>query len=138
MPVAHRSPNRSTALAPTPLQGAVPRDEPAASNRRNFGHLPPGLPLPDLLALGRESLRTFLADEVPALFDAISPIADGTGQHLELRLGAPTWGAPRDSVATCRHAARTYSAPRHVRTHLLRKATGEVVEAPVFLGAFPA
>ena len=62
---------------------------PAARERFSFANLDEVLPLPDLIAIQRDSFKWFLDHGLAETFRDISPIEDFTGQlRLELEFDA--------------------------------------------------
>ena len=119
--------------------------------QKNFGKISSKLPLPDLLAMQKQSFKDFLQEGVPtskrefkglqAVFDDVFPIEapDGsmTLEFLEYNLGTPRYATPTE--ATVRDG--TYSAPLNVKLRLKEKdANGKpkkAVEQEVSLCELP-
>ena len=99
------------------------------------------LPLPDLIAIQRESFDWFLEQGLADTFRDISPIKDFT-ETLQLELEfdpndedlRPT---PKFTVEECKERDMTYSAPIFVRARFINANTGEIKEQTVFMGDFP-
>ena len=72
----------------------------ARSSRLSFAKLPEVQPLPDLLAVQRESFDGFIERGLRQIFEEISPIEDFTG-NLALELTDHRFGDP-----TCRRRSR--------------------------------
>ena len=110
-------------------------------DRYSFANLDEALPLPDLIAIQRESFDWFLDQGLADTFRDISPIKDFT-ETLQLELEfdptdedlRPT---PKFSVEECKERDMTYSAPIFVRARFLNANTGEIKEQTVFMGDFP-
>jgi DNA-directed RNA polymerase subunit beta len=99
------------------------------------------LPLPDLIAIQRESFEWFLKEGLAEAFQDISPIEDYSGQlMLELEYDptdpdlAPV---PKYGVEECKEKDMTYSAPIFVRARFSNRSTFEMKEQTVFMGDFP-
>ena len=114
---------------------------PAARERFSFSNLGEVLPLPDLIAVQRDSFRWFLDNGLAETFRDISPIEDFTGQlRLELEFDAADPDLrppPKFTVDECKEKDMTYSAPIFVRARFMNATTGEIKEQTVFMGDFP-
>ncbi len=109
--------------------------------RFSFANIDEALPLPDLVAIQRDSFQWFLDKGLAEAFDDISPIEDFTGQlSLELEFD-PTdpdlRPPPKFSVEECKEKDMTFAAPVFVRARFLNATTGEIKEQTVFMGDFP-
>ncbi len=109
--------------------------------RYSFANLDEALPLPDLIAIQRESFRWFLQKGLAETFRDISPIKDFT-ETLQLELDfdpddEDLRPPPKFSVEECKEKDMTYSAPIFVRARFMNAATGEIKEQTVFMGDFP-
>jgi len=112
-----------------------------ARERLSFANLDEVLPLPDLIAIQRDSFKWFLDTALADTFRDISPIEDFTGQlRLELEFD-PTdpdlRPPPKFSVEECKEKDMTFSAPIFVRARFMNATTGEIKEQTVFMGDFP-
>jgi len=112
-----------------------------ARERFSFANLDEVLPLPDLIAIQRDSFQWFLDRGMADTFRDISPIEDFTGQlRLELEFD-PTdidlRPPPKFSVEECKEKDMTFSAPIFVRARFMNASTGEIKEQTVFMGDFP-
>jgi DNA-directed RNA polymerase subunit beta len=109
--------------------------------RFSFASLDEVLPLPDLIAIQRESFKWFLEKGLAEAFADISPIEDFTGQlslELEFDPNDPDLRPPpKFSVEECREKDMTYSAPVFVKARFMNAETGEIKEQTVFMGDFP-
>ncbi len=84
-------------------------------DRYSFGNLPEVLPLPDLIAIQRESFEWFLHQGLADTFRDISPIKDFT-ETLQLELefdpdDEDLRPPPKFSVEECKEKDMTFSAP---------------------------
>ena len=109
--------------------------------RFSFANIDEALPLPDLVAIQRDSFKWFLDRGLAETFNDISPIEDFTGQlSLELEFD-PTdpdlRPPPKFSVEECKEKDMTYAAPVFVRARFMNAGTGEIKEQTVFMGDFP-
>jgi DNA-directed RNA polymerase subunit beta len=109
--------------------------------RLSFANIDEALPLPDLIAIQRDSFQWFLEKGLAEAFDDISPIEDFTGQlslELEFDPSDPDLRPPpKFSVEECKEKDMTYAAPVFVRARFLNAGTGEIKEQTVFMGDFP-
>jgi DNA-directed RNA polymerase subunit beta len=114
---------------------------PTTRERFSFANLDEVLPLPDLIAVQRESFRWLLEEGLAETFRDISPIEDYGGElRLELEYD-PTdpdlRPEPKYSVEECKAKDMTYQAPIFVRARFSNRRTGEIKEQTVFMGDFP-
>jgi DNA-directed RNA polymerase subunit beta len=99
------------------------------------------LPLPDLIAIQRDSFQWFLDKGLVETFNDISPIEDFTGRlslELEFDPDDPDLRPPpKFTVEECKEKDMTYAAPVFVRARFMNADTGEIKEQTVFMGDFP-
>jgi DNA-directed RNA polymerase subunit beta len=109
--------------------------------RFSFANLDEVLPLPDLIAVQRDSFKWFLDKGLAEAFADISPIEDFTGQlSLELEFDptdADLRPPPKFSEQECKEKDMTFAAPVFVRARFMNAGTGEIKEQTVFMGDFP-
>ena len=115
----------------------------ATRDRYSFGNLEEVLPLPDLIAVQKDSFQWFIRQGLADAFRDISPIKDFS-ETLQLELEfdpddedlnpGPRWGT---TVEECKEKDMTYSAPILVQARFSNRNTGEIIEQIVFLGDFP-
>ena len=109
--------------------------------RVSFANIDEALPLPDLIAIQRESFRWFLDHGLQEAFEDISPIEDFTGRlslELEFDPSDPDLRpGPKFTVEECKEKDMTYSAPVFVWAQFMNADTGEIKEQTVFMGDFP-
>src|SRR5438874_11800619 len=90
--------------------------------RVSFANLDEVLPLPDLIAVQRDSFRWFLDHGLAETFRDISPIEDFTGQlRLELEFDATDPDLrppPKFTEQECKEKDMTFSAPKIGRAHV--------------------
>ena len=72
----------------------------AARQRFSFAKLREVMPLPDLVAVQRDSFKWFLEDGIAETLTDISPIEDFTGS-LKLELADPEFEPPKYSEEEC-------------------------------------
>jgi DNA-directed RNA polymerase subunit beta len=109
--------------------------------RFSFANLDEVLPLPDLVAVQRDSFDWLLQKGLAETFADISPIEDFTGQlRLELEFDASDPDLrppPKFTIEECKSKDMTYAAPIFVRARFMNASTGEIKEQTVFMGDFP-
>ena len=109
--------------------------------RVSFANINEALPLPDLIAIQRDSFQWFLDKGLAEAYHDISPIEDFTGQlSLELEFDPKDPDLrppPKFTVEECKEKDMTYAAPVFVRARFLNATTGEIKEQTVFMGDFP-
>lgn len=114
---------------------------PRTPERFSFANLNEVLPLPDLVAVQRDSFDWFLSHGLAETFADISPIEDFTGAlRLELEFDPDDVDLrppPKFTIEECKQKDMTYSAPIFVRARFMNANTGEIKEQTVFMGDFP-
>ncbi|MFY9586314.1 MAG: DNA-directed RNA polymerase subunit beta, partial [Actinomycetota bacterium] len=108
----------------------------AIPERLSFAKIPESLPLPDLIAIQRESFDWLLADGLRETFAEISPIEDYQGV-MKLYFKDHRFEDPKYNVEECHDKDMTYSAPLFVQAEFHNTATGEIKAQTVFMGDFP-
>ncbi|HLW18565.1 MAG TPA: DNA-directed RNA polymerase subunit beta, partial [Actinomycetota bacterium] len=104
--------------------------------RLSFGKIPEVLPLPDLIAIQRDSFDWLLKEGLKETFEEISPIEDYQGV-MKLYLREHWFEAPKYTVEECHDKDITYSAPLFVNAEFVNTSTGEIKAQTVFMGDFP-
>jgi DNA-directed RNA polymerase subunit beta len=104
--------------------------------RLSFARFPEIQPVPDLIAIQRDSFRWFLTEGLKETFRDMSPVEDFTG-NLQLDFGEHRFDEPKHTVAECKEKDMTFSAPLFVTATFMNKETGEIKEQTVFMGDFP-
>src|SRR6476661_1542225 len=105
-------------------------------NRVSFAKLDEVLPLPDLVAIQRESFDWLLNEGIKEVLEEVSPIEDFTEQ-FQLYFGKHQFKDVKASEEECRDKDITYSQPLFVEATFVNKVTGEIKEQEVFMGDFP-
>jgi DNA-directed RNA polymerase subunit beta len=108
----------------------------AARQRFSFAKLREVMPLPDLVAVQRDSFQWFLEEGIAETLTDISPIEDFTGS-LKLELADPEFEPPKYSEEECKEKDMTFSRPLFVTARFMNAQTGEIKEQTVFMGDFP-
>ena len=111
---------------------------PSSSSRQrlSFARFPEIQPVPDLIAIQRESFNWFLHEGLSETFRDMSPVEDFTG-NLQLDFGEHRFDDPKHTVQECKEKDMTFSAPLFVTATFMNKETGEIKEQTVFMGDFP-
>ena len=104
--------------------------------RVSFSKLEEVLPLPDLVAIQKESFDQLLNEGIKEVLDEVSPIEDFTEQ-FQLYFGHHEFRAQKYSEEECRDKDITFSRPLFVEATFVNKVTGEIKEQEVFMGDFP-
>jgi DNA-directed RNA polymerase subunit beta len=104
---------------------------------KSYSRIPDVVSVPYLVQIQVDSYEVFKRESLRELFDEISPIADFTGNRLEMRFTDYSFGEPKYDQDECRERDATYSAPLKVNVQLLVKETGEIKEQEIFMGDFP-
>ncbi|MEX2556370.1 MAG: DNA-directed RNA polymerase subunit beta, partial [Actinomycetota bacterium] len=108
----------------------------AASERLSFAKTTETLPLPDLIAIQRESFDWLLSEGLKETFAEISPIEDYQGV-MKLYFKDHRFEDPKYSVEECHDKDMTFSQPLFVQAEFHNTATGEIKAQTVFMGDFP-
>jgi DNA-directed RNA polymerase subunit beta len=110
---------------------------PMVPKRRFFTTRQDATPLPDLIAIQKESYDWFLKEGLRELFDEISPIRDFSDRDLELYFTDYYLDEPKFDEVTSKSKNVTWEAPLRVSVKLVNSRTGEVKEQEIYLGDFP-
>ena len=112
-----------------------------------FGHIEEVLDLPYLVEIQKNSYeKDFWQEGIAEILHECSPITDvdnfngkeNQESRIELYfLDYYRAGDPKYSIAECRLRDQTYQVPLKVKTRLVNKETGEVIDQDVFLGDIP-
>jgi DNA-directed RNA polymerase subunit beta len=105
-------------------------------NRVSFAKLDEVLPLPDLVAIQKESFDWLLSEGIKEVLEEVSPIEDFTEQ-FQLYFGRHEFRQMKSSEEECRDKDITYASPLFVEATFVNKVTGEIKEQEVFMGDFP-
>jgi len=105
-------------------------------DRVSFAKLDEVLPLPDLVAIQRESFDWLLDEGIKEVLEEVSPIEDFTEQ-FQLYFGRHEFRDQKFTEAECRDKDITFSRPLFVEATFVNKVTGEIKEQEVFMGDFP-
>jgi DNA-directed RNA polymerase subunit beta len=102
----------------------------------SFAKLDEVLPLPDLVAIQKESFQWLLNEGIKEVLEEVSPIEDFTEQ-FQLYFGRHEFREQKFSEEECRDKDITFSRPLFVEATFVNKQTGEIKEQEVFMGDFP-
>ncbi len=105
--------------------------------RQSFAHSKHTVPLPDLIAVQKQSYDWFVKKGISELFHEISPIQDWIGRDLELWFGEHYFDEPKFDEKTSKEKNVTYEAPLRVKVKLTNKRTNQSSEQEIFLGDVP-
>ncbi|MBI1802566.1 MAG: DNA-directed RNA polymerase subunit beta, partial [Chloroflexi bacterium] len=103
---------------------------------KSYARIPDVHPLPTLIEVQLNSFEWFRQEGLKELLKEISPITS-FNKNLELSFDDYRFEDPKYNETECRVRDMTYAAPLYVKTRLLNKGTGEIVESEVFMGDFP-
>ncbi len=104
--------------------------------RISFAKIPEVLPVPDLIAIQKQSFEWFKGQGLAEIFKDISPIEDFTGT-MAVEFGEHSFGEPKFTVEECKEKDMNFAAPLFVDVRLINRETGEIKEQSVFMGDFP-
>src|SRR5207249_2176207 len=105
-------------------------------DRVSFAKLDEVLPLPDLVAIQRESFDWLLSEGIKEVLEEVSPIEDFTEQ-FQLYFGRHEFREQEFSEEEWRDQDITFSRPLFVEATFVNEVTGEIQEQEVFMGDFP-
>ncbi len=109
--------------------------------RMSFSRHKDVLPMPNLIAIQKDSYEWFLSEGLREVFDDLSPIVDYSG-NLELRFGkfrlCPEEMKPTvNTIEKCKERDATYAAPMRVAVQLYNKETENIKEHEIYMGDLP-
>lgn len=110
---------------------------PTTADRRYFNPLPDVLPLPNMIAIQKQSFDWLTTEGLTELFSEVSPIQDFTGKNLDLYIKDFHFDQPKYDEATAKMKNATYEVPLKAQVQLVNKQTGEVKDQEIFLGDYP-
>ena len=107
------------------------------AKRLSYSRINEVLEMPNLIEVQKNSYAWFLEEGLKEVFEDISPIADiGGTLSLEL-IDFELDEEPKYSVEECKIRDATYAAPLRITVRLHNKATGQPIDAKIFMGDFP-
>jgi DNA-directed RNA polymerase subunit beta len=104
---------------------------------RDFGSSKHVQDMPNLIDIVTNSYESFLQSDLRELFDEISPIADFTGNHMELAFKDYRLEPSKYTEDEARIHDATYAYRIFANLELLIKQTGEIKEQEIFVGEIP-
>ena len=110
---------------------------PPSAQTIDYSSLPEAHELPNLIQLLRDSYQWFLDVGLAELFREMSPIADFTGNRMELYFKDYRYIPPDKTPHECRQRNLDYSGELRVTVGLLSKKTNETKEQELFFGNLP-
>ena len=105
--------------------------------RQTFSKIDAVLPMPNLIAIQRDSYDWFINEGLAEVFEDISPIRDYADNLALEFVDHSISSETKYSQEECKERDATYAAPLKVRVRLINQETGEVKEQEVFMGDFP-
>jgi len=91
----------------------------------------------DLIAVQKDSWKTFLQDEMKETIREFFPIDDYTGKKLTLHFEDLLFGEPRYDLQTCQKKKLTYDQPVYLRLAIENKKTGQTKSQDVYFFNLP-
>ena len=104
---------------------------------KDFGSAEHVIDMPNLIDIVTNSYESFLQSDLRELFDEISPIADFTGNLMELSFKDYRLEPSKYTEDEARIHDATYAYRIFVNLELLIKQTGEIKEQEIFIGEIP-
>ena len=104
---------------------------------KDFGSAEHVIDMPNLIDIVTNSYESFLQSDLRELFDEISPIADFTGNLMELSFKDYRLEPSKYTEEEARIHDATYAYRIFVNLELLIKQTGEIKEQEIFIGEIP-
>ena len=103
----------------------------------DYSRLPEAHELPNLIQMLRDSYQWFLDEGLRELFIEVSPIADFTGNRMELSFKDYRYVPPEETPHECRRRDSTYAGRLEVNVQLTSKKSGESKEQWLYFGDLP-
>ncbi len=105
--------------------------------RMSYSKIDAVLPMPNLLAIQKDSYDWFIKEGLAEVFEDISPIRDYADNLALEFVGHSISKETKYDQEECKNRDATYAAPLKVRVRLINQETGAVQEQEVFMGDFP-
>ena len=105
--------------------------------RMSFSKIDAVLPMPNLIAIQKDSYDWFINEGLAEVFEDISPIRDYADNLALEFVDHSISSETKYDQEECKERDATYAAPLKVRVRLINQETGEVKEQEVFMGDFP-
>ncbi len=107
------------------------------NERMSYSRIQETLEMPNLIAVQKDSYKSFLETGLKEVFKDVSPITDFAGN---LMLEFVDYYLEKDTTYTieeCKERDTTYAAPLKVRVRVIDKETGLMKEDVLYFGDFP-
>lgn len=105
--------------------------------RRNFGKSPEILPVPNLIAVQKDSFKWFMEEGLAEVLRDASPIAD-RDDRFHVMFGDYIFSPPKFSTEECKAKGLTYQSSLLVNVSVINRETGEEMRKNlIYLGDFP-
>ena len=105
--------------------------------RMSFSKIDAVLPMPNLIAIQKDSYDWFIKEGLSEVFEDISPIRDYADNLALEFVDHVISNETKYDQEECKERDATYAGPLKVRVRLINQETGEVKEQEVFMGDFP-
>ncbi|MBR6350912.1 MAG: DNA-directed RNA polymerase subunit beta [Firmicutes bacterium] len=105
--------------------------------RMSFSTIDAVLPMPNLIAIQKDSYDWFINEGLAEVFEDISPIRDYADNLALEFIDHSISDETKYDQEECKERDATYAAPLKVKVRLINQETGEVKEQEVFMGDFP-
>ena len=116
---------------------SIKKEKYGRAERYNFAKHEEIAPMPDLLAIQKESYKNFIQNGIREVLDEFSPVVDYSLKS-KLYFGELTMGdTPKYTLKECKRRNATYSVPMKVKARFVVEETGETSEQEVFFGDMP-
>ncbi|MBQ6797146.1 MAG: DNA-directed RNA polymerase subunit beta, partial [Clostridia bacterium] len=107
------------------------------NTRMSFAKINEVLPIPNLIAIQKNSYQWFLEHGLQDVFDDVSGITDHSGNLVLDFVSYRIDETPKYSVEECKLRDATFSASLRVTARLHNRETGEIKDQEVYMGEFP-
>ena len=105
--------------------------------RQSFSKIEAVQPMPNLIAIQKDSYDWFIKEGLAEVFEDISPIRDYADNLALEFVDHSISNETKYDQEECKERDATYASPLRVKVRLINQETGEVKEQEVFMGDFP-
>ncbi|MBO7187599.1 MAG: DNA-directed RNA polymerase subunit beta [Clostridia bacterium] len=105
--------------------------------RKSFGKIKEPIDIPYLVEIQKDSYDSFVKEGISEVLEDFSPITDYSDRFELYFLDHVLEEKGKYTEKECRDRSATYSVPLRVKTRLVNKETGSVIDHDVFMGDFP-
>ena len=105
--------------------------------RQSFSKIEAVQPMPNLIAIQRDSYDWFIKEGLSEVFEDISPIRDYADNLALEFVDHSISKETKYDQEECKERDATYASALRVKVRLINQETGEVKEQEVFMGDFP-